>query len=71
MKEESGKSVFLYDSPNNDTSEGNLVKKPKSRSNEELGPVLSVDSTEGNKKAEEKYGAVHGLIVSSNCNTYI
>ena len=62
MKEESGNSVVLS---NSDTSEGVLIKKPKTKKNEEIGQVRTIESTEGNKKASEKYGVVHGLLVTT------
>lgn len=61
---EAGGKIFLYDTPTNDTNEGVLIRKPKSKKNEELGPVLTIETTEGNEKASQKYGIVFGLLVS-------
>lgn len=65
MKEEDGKkNVYLYDTAHSDVSDASLIKSPKSKT-KDLGPVSTVDTTDGQKdKIKEKYGAVHGLVVS-------
>lgn len=66
FKVEGGKnSVYLYDTANNDLSKSSMIKLPKSRTKEDLGHVVKIDTTEGKgEKVIEKYGVVYGLIVS-------
>lgn len=59
------KNVYLYDSEHSDNSDATLIKIPKSRTKKELGPVVSIETTEGkSSKIIEKYGVEHGLVVS-------
>ena len=62
---EDGDKVRLYDSESADLSKATAIKLPKSKTQEELGPVVKIETTEGKgKTAIDKYGAVHGLFVS-------
>lgn len=67
FKNEGGgkESVYLYDTAQNDLSTSTLIKLPKSRTKEDLGHVLKIETTEGKgDKVMDKYGVVHGLMVS-------
>lgn len=55
------KNVCLYDSEKSDLSDAVPIKKSK----QELGKVVSIETTEGkSSKICDKYGVVHGLLVS-------
>ena len=63
-EEEGRNSVYLYETANNDCAKASLIKMPKSKE-EHLGPVVKIETTEGKPaKVVDKYGSVHGILVS-------
>ena len=57
--------VYLYDTPQNDPKTASMIKLPKSKSKEDLGHVVNIETTEGKAdKAVNKYGLDFGLCVS-------
>ena len=65
-KEEGRKTnVYLYETELSDFSKAVPIKTPKSKDKEDLGPIATIETTDGkSERVVQKYGSVCGLVVS-------